>query len=355
MNAYAIFNTLTGQHVVSHTFQKRIGLAGAPEGGTQMLSVAAMGFGLLANAAEGIRRDPPSSGDHDDDGAAAPRGPSEANIGELLAAAGILPGDAAADTSANTAALRSITLEAADMHFFQHAVYPIACLVVAGHTRDHCGPTVGARLAERLLKAFCHDHGNGYLAASASGVARPYRKAFAPNIERVVMGEAARVTLELARLTTPAAIAPPAHHYIAFVSTAETEGRWALNAQVSVDGTWEVTFGPLDLVSDALHHRVLALDRFKHEAALPYAGVARVEVNAGTPDSFSAVECSDCAVWGISTLRLAALEESFFDASGTAASAVRVVRSFVHALAKVRTTFDRITFELPLVVAGDAV
>jgi hypothetical protein len=368
MRGYVIFDASTGAHVVSHAVTKGLGLAGVGDGdGTQQLqAIAAMCFGLLANGAEatGSTEDEPSpavtkpEGEPDvADGADSEILASEKSI-RALERDGIELGDAAADSSLNGTALRELAVGDVTLHFFRHRAVPLACVVSVPRAQRDSG-LAADQLAEDLCKAFLHRHGPEYFEAAAAGRAKPFRKAFAPEVEKVLLRDAGRLLQRAARVTTAADPAlAPVGHFVSLVASSPGDGRWALQGEVCAGGVFKTTFAPLSLFEgDAVQHRAVAFDRYlydvthDHQSEAPdEVARAMLEVNGSASESFSVVDLStELGCFALSTLRLIPLVDQVLNnGADTPTDLAQRLRATVHALAKVRSSFERAVDVVPL-------
>uniref|UniRef100_A0A7S1L355 Uncharacterized protein n=1 Tax=Neobodo designis TaxID=312471 RepID=A0A7S1L355_NEODS len=327
----------------------------------QMQSVAAMCFGLLANAGEAVvHRDDDAEDTHAAEPSASPQEGSEAEAPDTLPSEtllralerqGVELGDPSQDRSPNATPLCYITVGGVSLHFFRHGAVPVACAVsqAVSHSVDEAG---GALLAERLCKAFVHAHGSDYMDAAASGRAKPFRKLFAPRVEEALICDAGRLLRLAARIDgAPDPCLAPAGHHIALVASNPGDGRWVLHGEVDASGTvFRTSFAPLSLSPAFIASRASAFDQYRVDVThdhLPDSQPedvtrAALEVNAVPEESFSIVDLTaELGCYVLSSLRLASLlDVCMHSRTASASSLLQHARAVVHALAKVRSTLE---------------
>lgn len=337
MKGYIIFDAESGTHVVSNSIVRGIGFDSSGSSEQQAQAVAAMTFGLLANAAEAAGH---PDGQHTEDPAT------------RYHALGIQVLED--DRTPNAAGLTRFGSEQTRAHVFRHAVFPLACVTTVPPGADD---EAGDFLAERLCKAFVFAHGSDYLSAKQRGASKPFRKLFAAAVERATLEAASLVLRRLLRIRPDRETLVPDGHYMIVVSTATgTEGRWALQG-VADAGRFTTRFGAFEQIAESREIRatVAAIDGYLAEIAAADDGpVEAMALETSAAVAFSAVLTPDLSCVFLSSLRRAALEDAVLcerlpgdsghddgsSATSSSSAAAVLLRSMVHALAKLRTSLE---------------
>lgn len=367
MNGYVIVNTSSGAHVVSQAFVKRFGMKGGPEcdAETHAHAIAGMLFGLLANASEAmgtrenIALDSLATENVD---------PAEMLL-RALETAKISLGHPTSDSSPNAAQVVLANIGAVELHIFQHGVFPLACVVIVPHLNaDTNGievtlsrESLGALMAESIVKAFSHSLGMDYIDAASKGIAKPFRKAFSPHLARCLNQVLAKCLAALSGISpTTLRILPREGLFLCLTGLLPEAGRWLVHGVVTNGGAeWSCSFGACESVAPPELHAIIAafdsliadLENDIDESTLEMKQVVavkrnenvRVEVQEdGSGNGFSAMMVPGADCIALSSNRLAQLETAMTCAVGTASQMLLVARSIVHALAKLRVGADTI-------------
>lgn len=360
MNGFVLLDSRTGSHIVSQATVKRFGLAsGDGDSDAQSQAIAGMVFGLLVNSQEAVGDFSLDGHLHGEDGV----DPTE-ELHRRLDEAGLSWGHPLDDRSLNAAHIETIMLGSNTLFIFQHSVFPVTgSVIVPLLSADENAVTshfdslrLGTFLVERVVKAFCHRFGLDYVQARANGVAKPFRKLFLPLVAECVFAAISNALAALCGIVhpNPLRILPPEGLFLALAATRGDQGRWILSGKVTNAGAdWVVVFGTEEQLNDpVLASRLRAFDQLRTDLAHPSeAGPAadsttegyqdvRAEINAGSSHSFAVMEVPGVDCVALSSNRLVALENLLLCSSGLAAETIRLVRSLVHVLAKMRTGVD---------------